>query len=199
MKLDPSIARAAFVTALSLIAGLCQPGAASAQDDMKNMPGMEKPKPKKPAASATPKPAGAAASAPVMKDMPGMAPTAPAATTPAGTAAPASKPATESVPTADQKKMDAMPGMAPAGGSTAKPAGAASAKSEMDAMPGMSPAKPGTAASGKKDGMAAMPGMAGGAATPQRMSAPGVTILGPSQKWVPPRGRSEERRVGKEC
>ena len=33
-----------------------------------------------------------------------------------------------------------------------------------------------------------MPGMAGSAAAPQPMSAPGIRILGPHQKWVPPRG-----------
>jgi len=153
MKLHPSNA---FVTALALTVGLFQPGAASAQDDMKNMPGM----------------------APVAL--------------------------TVSVPTdyavsAEQKKMDAMPGMAPASSPAVKAAGAASAQAEMDAMPGMAPAKPGTAASGKKGGMAGMPGMAGdaaakkggmdaGAAPAQRMSAPGVTVLGPHQKWVPPRG-----------
>ncbi len=148
MKLYPS---AAFVTAFILAVGLFQPGPASAQDDMKNMPGMATPKPKKPAASATPKPAAA----PAMKDMPGMAPAAPTVSTPTDSAVPA-----------DQKKMDAMPGMAPAGASAVKPAGAASAQSEMDAMPGM----------------------VGGAAAPQPMSAPGIRILAPHQKWVPPRG-----------
>ena len=37
MNLKPS---AAFVTAFILAVGLFQPGPASAQDDMKNMPGM---------------------------------------------------------------------------------------------------------------------------------------------------------------
>ena len=71
MKLNPS---AAFVTAFILAVGLFQPGPASAQDGMKNMPGMATPMPKKPVASATPKPTDAAAPAPAMKDMPGMAP-----------------------------------------------------------------------------------------------------------------------------
>ena len=40
-----------------------------------------------------------------------------------------------------------------------------------------------------KKGMAEMPGMpAGGASAPQRMSAPGVFVLRPPQKWVPQRG-----------
>ncbi len=187
MKLPLSTA---FAAALILAAGPFQPRAASAQDDMKNMPGMATPKPKKPAASATPKPA----TAPAMKDMPGMAPAAPAVSIP-----------TDNAASAEQKKMDAMPGMAPTSTPAAKRAGAASAQAEMDAMPGMTPAKPGSAASTKKESMAGMPGMAGGAAAKkggmaampgmdagappaQRMSAPGVTVLGPHQKWVPPRG-----------
>ncbi len=162
MKLHPS---AALVTACILAVSLVQPGAATAQDDMKNMPGMATPKPKKPAV------------APAMKDMPGMAPAAPTVSTPKDNAA-----------SAERKKMDAMPGMAPAETSAVKPSGAASAQSKMDAMPGMAPAKPGNAASTKKGGMAGMPGMAGGTAAPLAMSEPGIRILGPHQKYVPPRG-----------
>ncbi len=111
-----------------------------------------------------------------MKDMPGMAPEAkPAAKKPA--------PATDEM---TQEEMDAMPGMKPA-----KPAPkddmegmpgmekpAKSKGQAMDAMPGMKPTKP---------DMEAMPGMES-VATPPQMSAPGITILRPPQKWVPPRG-----------
>ena len=55
---------------------------------------------------------------------------------------------------------------------------AARAQADMKDMPGM--AAPGAA---KTKAMGAMPGMA-----PPRMSVPGVTVLGPSRKWVPPRG-----------
>ncbi len=98
-----------------------------------------------------------------MKDMPDMAPKgAPAPQTPAAAMS--------------QEQMDAMPGMAPkAATTTAKPA---SAQDDMNGMPGM--AAPGAA---KTKAMGAMPGMA-----PPRMSVPGVTVLGPSRKWVPPRG-----------
>lgn len=147
---------AVFVTAFTLAVGLVQPGLVSAQEDMKDMPGMETPEPKKPAA------------APAMEDMPGMAPAAPQEGTPTDDAAPAG-----------QTKMDAMPGMK---------RGAAPAQSEMDAMPGMVPAKP--TATGKKDSMAGMPGMEGGGAAAQPMSGPGIRILGPHQKWVPPRGEN---------
>ena len=92
------------------------------------------------------------------------------------------------LPVAAQDNMKDMPGMAP----EAKPAPATGTMSqeEMDAMPGME--KP--AASNDK-AMDAMPGMgANGATSPPRMSAPGIYILRPPQKWVPPRGadRSSE-------
>ena len=111
-----------------------------------------------------------------MKDMPGMAPEAkPAAKKPA--------PATGEM---TQEEMDAMPGMKPAKPAPkddmeAMPGMEKPAKSKgqaMDAMPGMKPTKP---------DMEAMPGMES-AATPPRMSAPGITILRPPRKWVPPRG-----------
>ena len=101
-----------------------------------------------------------------MKDMPGMAPKA--ATT-SKRAAP-----TVSTPTDSTKApggMEGMPGMG-----TTKTKG-------MAAMPGM------PAGGASKKGMAGMPGMpAGGEAAPARMSAPGVFVLRPPQKWVPPRG-----------
>ncbi len=172
--------------------------AAATDPDMKDMPGMDAPKPKTPAGPATPKPAGAATTVPDMKDMPGM--DAPKPKTPAAPATP--KPAGAAATDPDMKDM---PGMAPATDSASKPADAASAQAEMDAMPGMAPKKPGAPASSKKGdmagmpgmtgggaakkgGMAAMPGMAAGAAATEPMSAPGIRILGPSQKWVPPRG-----------
>ena len=124
-----------------------------------------------------------------MSGMPGM--------TPAATPAPA--PATESkasptptpTPTdsaAGQKDMESMPGMAPAdspakkdmsGMEGMKPDGG-SQKKEMSGMPGMG--------GSEKKGMGAMPGMAGGASAPPRMSAPGVFVLRPPQKWRPPSG-----------
>ena len=101
-----------------------------------------------------------------------------------------------------QADMKNMPGMAPkatpapkksAPAATPKPAAAATTQQEMDAMPGMGPAKPAASKSAgtppAKNDMAGMPGMpAGDASAPQRMSAPGVFILRPPQKWVPPRG-----------
>lgn len=180
MKFSLSTASVTLLTCLSFL-----PFVAQAQEDMKDMPGMV-PKattePKKPA----PEPAADAKPQEEMDAMPGMAPK--------------KKPA----PTAgamSQEEMDAMPGMKPA-----KPA----TKNDMKGMPGMgdesSPkgkameAMPGMA-SGKKSttkGMESMPGMPGmesnGTAPPPRMSAPGITILRPPQKWVPPPGgdRSDE-------
>ncbi len=179
MKLKFSTARTALATTLMLTASVFQPSAAWAQADMKDMPGMAPkatPAPKKSDAAATPKPAAAAMSQQEMDAMPGMAPkkASPAATS---TARPA-KAATS------QAEMDAMPGMSPAKPSASKSAGSAPAKNDMAGMPGM--AAPGVS---KTKGMAGMPGMpAGDASTPQRMSAPGVFILRPPQKWVPPRG-----------
>ena len=179
MKLKTSTARTAFATAFILTASVFQPSAAQAQADMKDMPGMAPkatPAPKKSGAAATPKPAAAAMSQEGMDAMPGMAPkkAAPAATSTA-------KPANTAT---SQAEMDAMPGMSPAKPTASKSAGSAPAKNDMAGMPGM--AAPGAS---KTKGMAGMPEMpAGDAAIPQRMSAPGVFILRPPQKWVPPRG-----------
>lgn len=117
-----------------------------------------------------------------MKDMPEMAPEAkPATKKPA--------PATDEM---TQEEMDAMPGMKPATpapkddmeGMPGMEKPAAPKDKAMDAMPGMKPPKP-----APKDDMEGMPGMEpDGTATPLRMSAPGITILRPPQKWVPPRG-----------
>ena len=120
-----------------------------------------------------------------MKDMPGMGPKA----TPAPKkSAPAAKPKPDAA-TKAQQEMDAMPGMAPKTAPTSKadaptvttPTDSATAPAAMDAMPGMSKAKPASKSAGPasaKTDMAGMPGMA----------APGVFILRPPQKWVPPRG-----------
>ena len=87
-----------------------------------------------------------------------------------------------------QAEMEAMPGMA--GPAANKSVGAAS---DMSGMPGM-----GNTSGSTNKAMGAMPGMAsGGGQAPARMSVPGITILGPPQKWVPPRGddRSDELRT----
>ena len=97
-----------------------------------------------------------------MKDMPGMAPKAP--------------PAPQKLAAAMSQEE-----MAPkAATTTSKPA---PAKDDMSGMPGMAP--PGKT---KPKVMGAMPGMTQTGSTPARMSAPGITILRPPQKWVPPRG-----------
>lgn len=177
MKLKTSTARTALATtALMLSATSFQASTAWAQADMKDMPGMAPkatPASKKPDAAATPEPAAAAMSQQEMDAMPGMAPkrVAPAATSTA-------KPATS------KAEMDAMPGMNPAKPAASKSAGPVPARNDMAGMPGM--AAPNTS---KTKGMAGMPGMpAGDASALQRMSAPGVRILRPPQKWVPPRG-----------
>ena len=138
------------------------PGTLSAQDDMKDMPGM--------APEAKPAPAKETMTQEEMDAMPGMKP-----------AKPAPKDDMEGMPgmekpgAANDKAMDAMPGMKPD-----KPA----PKDDMEGMPGME--KPGAA---NDKAMDAMPGMEpDGVATPSRMSEPGITILRPPQKWVPPSG-----------
>ena len=157
------------------------------------MPGMA-PKKAAPAQTATPKPAAPAMTQQEMDAMPGMAPKSKTAA-----------PATSSVPKpADAAKakadMDAMPGMSPAKTAADKSAGTPPAKNDMSGMPGM--AAPGasktkgmaamlgmSAGGASKKGMAGMAGMpADGEAAPARMSAPGVFVLRPPQKWVPPRG-----------
>ena len=178
MKLKTSTARTALATALILTAIVFQPSAARAQADMKDMPGMAPkatPAPKKSAPAATPKPAAATKAQQEMDAMPGMAPkTAPTSKGPPQVPRPPTRKA----------EMDAMPGMSPAKPAASKSAGPAPAKNDMAGMPGM--AAPGAS---KTKGMAGMPGMpAGDASAPQRMSAPGVFILRPPQKWVPPRG-----------
>ncbi len=199
MNIPRTFARAALATAFILAAATLRPGESWAQADMKDMPGMAPkttPAPKKSAPAATPKPAAASSQA-EMEAMPGMP----------AKAAPTSKEAAPTVTTptaaaAAKAEMDAMPGMSPAKPPAGKSAagkdgmagmpgmaagGAKSKKAGMAGMPGMAPG----GASSKKGGMAGMPGMpAGGASAPTKMSAPGVTILGPSRKWVPPRGEN---------
>ncbi len=181
MKREISIVRAALATVCILTAVHFWIGDALGQEDMKGMPGMAPAptptpaaKPKQEAGPPTPTPKVPATSSPqqAMDTMPGMAPspTSTPATkpTPADAATPAPKIPTDS---AARKAMDAMPGM-----TTGKAAAAKStdpATGAMSAMPGRAPA---------------------GELGPPRVSVPGVTILGPPQKWVPPPGddRSSE-------
>lgn len=198
MKLKTSTARATLTTTFILIAIVFQPSAARAQADMKDMPGMgpkATPAPKKSAPAAKPKPDAATKAQQEMDAMPGMGPKA----------APAPKDAAPTVTTpTDSIKapaaMDAMPGMGATKPAASKSAGPAPAKNDMAGMRGMAApsasktkgmaAMPGMSAGGtSKKGMAEMPGMpAGDASAPARMSAPGVFVLRPPQKWVPPRG-----------
>lgn len=170
MEFKKTIARAALAMAFILTVAPLPPGAARAQEDMKDMPGMAPkttPKPKRSTPAATPKPADAAMTQAEMDAMPGMSPAPPAARKSPGSARAASD-------------MSGMPGMGNAGASKNK---------AMGAMPGMAPGK--KSAMKGMDDMGGMPGMApGGAQAPARMSAPGITILGPPQKWVPPRGNN---------
>ena len=86
-----------------------------------------------------------------------------------------------------QHDMKDMPEMAPAAGPAAtKPAPASDGmtQEEMDAMPDSKPTK-----TVPKDDTEGMPRMeSGDTTTPPRMSVPGITILRPPQKWVPPPG-----------
>ena len=66
------------------------------------------------------------------------------------------------------------------------PANSPASKGNGPAMKGMS-GMPGMGSEKKKD-MGAMPGMTGSASASQRMSAPGVFVLRPPQKWRPPPG-----------
>lgn len=167
------------------------PAILSAQDDMKDMPGM--------APEAKPE---ATKSAPTtdemtqeeMDVMPGMKPIKPSPkhdmegmpgmekpAVPKDKAMPGMKPA-KPAPMGD---MEGMPGME-------NPA--ASKDKAMDAMPGMDSDKMSSMKGG--DDMQGMPGMEpNGAATPPRMSEPGITILRPPQKWVPPRGDNRSAEV----
>ncbi|MBA2434491.1 MAG: copper resistance protein B [Chthoniobacterales bacterium] len=103
-----------------------------------------------------------------------------------------------------QQDMESMPGMSPT--PTPPPAGEAAA--DVSAMPEMKPAgepakkemsgMPGMESSGgsAKKPMGAMPGMAGEtAAGPPRVAEPGVTVLGPHQKWAPPPGDDRSREL----
>jgi copper resistance protein B len=108
--------------------------------------------------------------------------------TPAPTATPAAESTASQTPTPTptnpapaQQDMESMPGMAPADSPAAKDSGKAPAKKDMSGMPGM----------GSTDGgpqMKGMAGMSGDASAPARMSAPGVFVLRPPQKWTPPPG-----------
>jgi copper resistance protein B len=177
MRLNESTARLGLGAALIVAALFLRPGDAFAQTDMSGMPGMTPtatPSPSPAAESTTsptptPTPAASAPAQPGMESMPGMAPSGSPAKDSSG--APAKK------DMSGMQGMEGMPGMK---------SGAGSQKKEMDAMPGMG--------GSEKKGMGAMPGMSSDASAPQRMSAPGVFVLRPPQKWRPPPGddRSDE-------
>jgi copper resistance protein B len=162
MRLDKSIARLGLGTAF-IVAALYLRPEASAQTDMSGMPGMS------PIATPSPTPAAEPTASP----------------TPTAAASAPSQPG-----------MESMPGMAPSG-SPAKDSSGAPAKKDMSGMEGMPGMKadsgpqkkemsgmPGMGGSEKK-GMGAMPG---NASAPPRMSAPGIFVLRPPQKWRPPPG-----------
>ncbi len=165
------------------------PTPSSPKQAMDVMPGMAPPptptpaaKPKENAEVVTPAPKTPTDSS-AKKEMDAMPEMAPAKST------------TDKSPTPAGDAMSGMPGMAPTKG----PAGrsAAPAKNEMAGMPAMAAGKSaaGQAAGPATKGMAGMPGMApAGESGPPRQSVPGVTILGPAQKWAPPPGddRSSE-------
>ena len=117
-----------------------------------------------------------------MSGMPGMTPPAAPSPTPAAdsTASPTPK-STPAASAAGQKDMESMPGMTPASAPASKDK--APAMKDMSGMPGTKA----DAGSQKKE-MSGMPGMPGSASAPQRMSAPGVFVLRPPQKWRPPPG-----------
>ena len=117
-----------------------------------------------------------------MSGMPGMTPTATPSPTPAADSNTSPTPAlTPAASATGQKDMKSMPGMAP----TSSPASKdnAPAMKDMSGMPGSKA----DAGSQKKE-MSGMPGMPDSASAPQRMSAPGVFVLRPPQKWTPPPG-----------
>ena len=169
MRLNKSIARLGFGTATIAAAFYLRHVEASAQTDMSGLPGMTS------TATASATPAAEATASP--------SPTA----TPADSAT-------------AQQGMEAMPGMAPARSPAANGSGKNPAMKDMDDMQGMkadgqsqkkeTSGMPGMGSTGgsEKKGMDAMPGMASGASAPPRMSAPGIFILGPPQKWTPPPG-----------
>ncbi len=180
MKLYLTTASASILTFLLLASGT-----ASAQHDMKDMPEMA---PEAKPAAKEPAPAEGAMTKEEMDAMPGMKPTKPAPKNDMDEMPGMEKPAAPK-----DKSMDAMPGMKPA-----KPA----PKDDMEGMPGM-----GKTAAPKDKSMDAMPGMntdsmegmpgmkQDDAANPPRMSAPGITILRPPQKWVPPRGENRSAEL----
>jgi len=114
-----------------------------------------------------------------MNGIPGMTPTAAPNLLPGADSTASPTPtSTPAASAAGQKDMESMPGMTPASSPASK--GNAPAMKDMSAMPGMG--------SEKKKDMGTMPGMPDSASAPQRMSAPGVFVLRPPQKWRPPSG-----------
>lgn len=119
-----------------------------------------------------------------MNSMPGMTPAATSTPEPSASPTPKPTPSDAAVP---QQDMESMPGMTPARKETSgmqempgMKADGQSKKTEMSAMPGMG--------GSEKKATGAMPGMAGDASAPQRLSAPGIFVLRPPQKWTPPPG-----------
>ena len=182
MKREISIVRAALATVCILTAVHFWIGDVLGQEDMKGMPGMapaptptpaSKPIQKPDPATPTPKSAADSAAKKEMKAMPGMAPS--------------KSPTVKSAVPKDD--MSGMPAMAPDKAAAVKPT--APAKADMAGMPGMAsaPSAAGQSSAPATKGMGAMPGMTpAGEVGPPRLSVPGVTILGPPQKWVPPPG-----------
>lgn len=130
---------------------------------------------------------------PSMPDMsPTATPTAPGTTSPSPSPTPPEKPAGPAMPGHD---MSSMPGMTPAGSPSGKPA----QSDDMSDMPGMKASGDSTNKRvSQMPGMTDMSGMKsskGAAPGPPRISAPGVTVLGPRQKWNPPAGDERSREL----
>jgi copper resistance protein B len=66
--------------------------------------------------------------------------------------------------------------------------GVAFAQTDMSGMSGMSPTPTPAASAVPRKEMESMRGPSSGSTVPQRMSAPGVFVLRPPQKWTPPPG-----------
>jgi copper resistance protein B len=182
MKISDHFSRAALATTLVATAALFSPHNGWGQADMKNMPGMS------PSATPTPKKSPPATmSEKEMQNMPGMAPTSKSgADSPTPTSAPGS------ATTKPQTDMSSMPGMSPSNKIAPTQSGMTdmqgmdhgntSKTKAMAGMPGMG--EPNASAT---KAMGGMPGMNHtGSSAPITMSKPGVTVLRPPQKWVPP-------------
>lgn len=198
---NKTVIRLALGFSFLVAAFYLRPSDASAQHDMKSMPGM----------SATPTPS------PTPTPAPSPTPSAAAASpSPSPSATRNEKPADASMAGHD---MSSMPGMSPAGSPAAKPTEGSPAPHDMSDMPGMKSRdsskkemgdmagmksgddmsnmpgmKPGggkkgmegmSGMQGEGAGMAGMPGMGAAPSGPPKISEPGVRVLGPSRKWNP--------------